>query len=1061
MAEQTFRSPGFFEQEIDLSARVSAPSGTPAGVIGTALEGPAFVPVTIGSFADFDARFGTLDPDRFGPYAVREFLLQKTSLTYLRVLGAGANESASDFSNTELQGVVKNAGFRITGSRIGGGDNRDQGTVQFLVAAHTVPIDEAVGYPIFTDNQSFDLGGRDGATDTVRLVRGVILNSTGTKVEILSASSIYSAAGVSQDSVVATSVSGTPLSNPRYFKLAVSSSTGGVNFGNDDNSAGVRIFTASLDPSDSNYVGKVLNTNPLKFQSEGHLLYLDLSVENELASTDDQIIAMLSGTMNTSAASGDTTETFIDAYGRYDTRYTTPKTTKFISQPFGEKEYDLFHLETISDGEVANSKFKISIANLRASTDDRDRYGTFEVQVRDFNDTDTAPEILERYPECSLNPNSDRYIARQIGDKKVRFDFDQEDPDERRLVISGKYPNVSRRIRVVTTEEVQKREVPSTALPFGFRGASVAKTSDSLVDIAGGQLKNDNNVALGSVATRRLAGTLRAYAGGKATDLSLTGSIVPPMPLRFKVTRGDVNSNTTPPYVGAPGTNERTDARYYWGVKTNKMPTTSSVPNAVLNPNVGGVVNPLVQAYTQFAGIEKLDTLVTGSGRDSFNSNKFTLARVALSNRSTNNVLTDLWTTVTGTARAHMKEAAYIRDGKVDRSSYTVDDGLINNRFTLASLLSTSSVLFNRFTDFAKFTNIFYGGFDGVNILDRDQFLFKDRAFSPDAGGKAGAVTLMPGGNGNGLAQISSKNQSGENRLNNNVASMRQAVDIMTDPMSVNINILAIPGVREPFVTDRALDRVKDYSQAIYLMDSARYDEDQNRLYDDSSKRPDVRETSEQLETRGIDNNYAATFFPDVYINDPLNNQVVKVPSSVASLGTLAFNDKVAFPWFAPAGFNRGGLDFVTNVEVRLTSDDRDVLYDAKINPIAVFPNAGFVIFGQKTLQMAKSALDRINVRRLMLEVKRQIVRVADKLLFEPNNAQTRARFISQITPLLALIQAQAGIEQFKVVCNETNNSAEDVESNKMNGRIIVVPTRAVEFISIDFIITNSGVSFE
>jgi phage tail sheath protein FI len=210
-----------------------------------------------------------------------------------------------------------------------------------------------------------------------------------------------------------------------------------------------------------------------------------------------------------------------------------------------------------------------------------------------------------------------------------------------------------------------------------------------------------------------------------------------------------------------------------------------------------------------------------------------------------------------------------------------------------------------------------------------------------------------------------------------------------------------------------------------------------------------------------LDNNYGGTYFPDVFINDPINNQVVKVPASVAALGTLAFNDKVSFPWFAPAGFNRAGLDFVVNVENRLTSEDRDTLYDARINPIAVFPRAGFVIFGQKTLQMAKSALDRINVRRLMLEVKRQVVRVADKLLFEPNTSQTRARFISQVTPLLALIQAQAGVEQFKVVMDETNNTAEDVESNKLNGRIVVVPTRAVEFIAVDFIITNSGVSFE
>ena len=244
-------------------------------------------------------------------------------------------------------------------------------------------------------------------------------------------------------------------------------------------------------------------------------------------------------------------------------------------------------------------------------------------------------------------------------------------------------------------------------------------------------------------------------------------------------------------------------------------------------------------------------------------------------------------------------------------------------------------------------------------------------------------------------------------------------------------------------------------------MDLVKYDQNSNRLYRDSTARTDVRETTEAFETRGIDNNYGATFFPDVYINDDVNNQVVMVPASVAALGTLGFNDKIAFPWFAPAGFNRAGLDFVVNVENRLTSDDRDTLYDARINPIAVFPRAGFVIFGQKTLQAAKSALDRINVRRLMLEVKRQIVRVADKLLFEPNTSQTRARFISQVTPLLALVQAQNGVEQFKVVMDDTNNTTEDVEANKLNGRIVVVPTRAIEFIAVDFIITTSGVSFD
>jgi phage tail sheath protein FI len=144
-----------------------------------------------------------------------------------------------------------------------------------------------------------------------------------------------------------------------------------------------------------------------------------------------------------------------------------------------------------------------------------------------------------------------------------------------------------------------------------------------------------------------------------------------------------------------------------------------------------------------------------------------------------------------------------------------------------------------------------------------------------------------------------------------------------------------------------------------------------------------------------------------------------------------------------------------------LSSADRDDLYDVRINPIAVFPTGRFVIFGQKTLQQAKSALDRVNVRRLLLEVKRRVSSVARKLLFEANDATTRARFVGEVVPQLAIIQAQAGVEKFNVICDGTNNSSVDEEENRMNGKIVIVPTLAVEFIALDFIVTSSGVSFE
>jgi len=1052
MAEQTFRSPGFFDQEIDLSGAKVAPAGVPAGVIGTAEKGPAFVPITVGSFSDFETKFGSLDPKRFGPYAVNEWLKNRTAVTYVRVLGAGSNETNSHISNTRVGGVVNNAGFRITGSMTSGDVTLPgaKGIVQLICAKHNAVPDEAIGFPMFNDNVSI------GNASAMHLVRGVVLLATGTRLMALGHNQAYADLTASTFNVATVGAIGSsPLSKSKYFKLIVSS-TAGSGWGYDEKKIGVRILTASLDPNEDTYIGKILNTDPLKFQEEQHLLYLDYAVEDELAqvvaSTTVPTVAIVSGSSLTSGQSGISSISYTDLYGRYDTRYSTPKTTPFISQPYGKMEYDLFHFETLSDGAYANEKFKISIAGLKASINDKEPHGLFEVQVRSFSDSDTNVSILERYPGCSLNPNSDRYVARLIGDKKVYYDFDQEQLDERRLVIKGKYPNVSQRVRIVMNEQLERGQVPKDALPFGFRGISVLKTNNTLTD-SKTQLKSPEGQTLGAAAEDRLG----VHQTASTPVLQTTGSIVPPIPFRVKATRGAVASS--PEWLGHEGSNERVDARFYWGVKTDPLPITSSnnsatgIGNAALRANEGAGINPLVRAYTKFQGIQKLDSLVTGTGADVFNNNKFTMARVALYDQATTPA--GVTTAITGTAIEHILNTAYVRNGSPDGTMYTVTDGVRHNRITMASLIATSSVLFNRFTDFNKFTNIFYGGFDGVNILDESQFYFRDRAFSSNVGGRAQATGDI------GLADISSVNQSGKGRVNNNVASVKRAVDIITNPMSSRINLLSIPGVRVAYVTDHAMQKTKDYGMALYLMDIEKYDKDTTPIFDDMTQRSDVTKTINQFSGRAIDNNYVATYFPDVTIEDKINNRRVQVPSSIAAMGALSFNDKTKQLWFAPAGFNRGALDFVTSVENRLSSTDRNDLYDVMINPIATFPREGFVIFGQKTLQVAQTALDRINVRRMMLDIKRRIVGIAKKLIFEQNNAETRARFVAQTTQELIFVQARQGVDAFKVVCDATNNPSSQIDQNRMKGTIQVVPTRAVEFISVDFIITNAGVSFE
>lgn len=1007
MAEQVFRSPGFFEREIELKAPPGGgPVGVPAGVIGTANKGPAFVPVTVANFNEFVSIFGNLDPKKFGPYAVNEFLKNRTALTYMRVLGAGANKTATDISATSLTGRVKNAGFKLEGS-VASHDSagRHVGAVQFLVADHTLQTNEAYGMPMFTDNDS-----RTSATN-VNLVRGVVMLASGARMMVLDGNQQTAASfvGATTDDDAAQVKSG-------KFKLIISS-TLGSSFAFDDKLPGVKVYTASLNPTSDDYVGKVLNRDPEKFEQYQHLLYADFAVDDEVASVvNDDYVAVLSGSSLTSNVSGEPTTEFRKAFGAFDTRFSSPKTSYFISQPFGKTEYDLFQVESLDDGAYANSLYKVSIANLKVSENEAYEYGTFNLQIRDWNDTDLNPAVLEEFVNCSLDPDSDNYIGKVVGDRKVTYDFDQDILSERRIVTSGKYANVSKYVRVVISQDVEDKKVPAKSLPFGFRGPELLKTNDSLTD--------------GVTSAKRLAGLFSIDSVG-----ILSQSILPPVPFRFKVTKGPM---TTPAWDGDPGPQEVASPQFYWGVKFER----NDVP---LNSNLSEVKNHLLESYTKFGGIKKLDALVTGSGADTFNNNKFSLSKVAFSAGTIAGL--------TGTVRSHMKEAAYIRNAKVDPTTYTVNDPVLGNRITFASLLSNGEAYeFNKYSSFAKFTTFMQGGFDGLNILDSAASRMNDKAtsFETPLGG-ASSTFVSPG---------LLTNLAGTGVDNNAVNSYITAIDVMTDPLQVNTNLLAIPGIREDYITNYAAKKVRDYGLSMYVMDLPNYDDNDGRIYDDSTNRINIENTAATFEARSFDNNYVATYFPNVYVNDTTNSRYVKVPASVAALGALGFNDRVAYPWFAPAGFNRAALDFVNNVEVRLNVSDRDRLYDARINPIATFPRLGFVIYGQKTLQIRKSALDRVNVRRLLLEVKRLIINIANRIVFEQNTPAVRNKFVADSVLQLGLIQAQAGIEAYQVVMNETNNTQEDVDLNRLNGRIVVVPTRAIEFIAIDFIVTNAGVQF-
>jgi hypothetical protein len=1037
MPETVLKAPNYFDREFDLTERTIPVGGTPATVIGGAEKGPAFVPVTLGSYTDFANKFGNVNPKFAGTYGAKAFLDAKgselASVNYIRVLGCGANSSEADISSTETEGTVVNAGMKVVGSGLTFVSGALQGRVQFLVGKHFVQPNEVFGMPDFTNNSSYTVSGFTPDNDTVNLVRAVLFTTPDSRFLVLSGA--VDSGGV-YDNTLAASGGGTneaaqvgtegPMTG--LFKLILSCSAGST-FSSDDGFAGLKIFSASLDPSSTQYVGKILNTNPEDFASKKHLLYLDYAVDAEVAtlsaSNSVPTVAVLSGSSNTNTSG----HTFSEAFGYYNTRYTTPKTPYFISQPFGGIEYDLFYVESRDDGEYANSRYKVSISNLQASTNPSTKYGSFTLSVRVFNDTDAEPQILEQFNNLSLDPNSANYVVRAIGDKRTQFNFDAVDSDDRGLIVLGKYGNRSRFIRVVPSSQLESDEVPELALPFGFRGHQMLLTNVGLND----------QVGTLAPTLSRITGVSSSTVGGGAL---LSGSIVPPVPYRFTITRNPLTASGTT--FGAPGAQTVLDGRLYWGVKFERN------NNNVLNANVNAEINPIIENFTRFSGIQKQEVLTTGSASDVLNDNKFSLARVALD-------ATSMATVASTDVPTLMKSAAYLRNATIDPSTYAATN--FSNRLTFASLLNSgSAVQFNNFSNYAKFTTFMQGGWDGVNIFDKQAARFTDQSTSTEAGtggvyGLANASYVSPGA-------PALTNYTGVGSANQNVVAYRTALDVATNPSIANNNILLAPGQRDPLVTNYALEKNLSYGLSFYLLDIQPYDKDSVRIFDgESNKYISVGKTTNAFLNRSLDNNAAAAYFPNIVIDDTVNTRRVQLPASVAAVSALSYNDRVKFPWFAPAGFDRGSLNFVLLTSIRLNQTDRNTLYDANINPIVKFPGANYVFFSQNTLQQAESALESINVKRMVLEIKRQIVAIGNRLIFEQNTPALRTRFVSEASLVLSTVQLQQGIEQFAVICDNRNNTTEDVNSNRMNAQIRVLPTRAIEYIVLDFVVLPSGVS--
>ena len=334
------------------------------------------------------------------------------------------------------------------------------------------------------------------------------------------------------------------------------------------------------------------------------------------------------------------------------------------------------------------------------------------------------------------------------------------------------------------------------------------------------------------------------------------------------------------------------------------------------------------------------------------------------------------------------------------------------------------------------------GTFTSNVSLDTRKFIV------PIQGGFDGARPNLPKFSGTNIAASNTFGFDCSSATSTGTVAYNKAFALLSNTDYYDMNMLLTPGIihsLHPVITAAARQLVENRQDTFYIMDS-------NALTDSAA--------TAITTVNGLDSSYTSTYFPWIKINDPRNNKPTWVPPSVLMPGVIAFNDSVSAPWYAPAGLNRGGLTSATDTYITLSPKQKGDLYEARINPIANFPNLGIAVWGQKTLQSRPSALDRVNVRRLLITVKKFIASSTRFLVFEQNTNATRKRFEAIVNPYLEGVKNQQGLYAFRVVMDSTNNTPDLIDQNILYGQIFLQPTRTAEFIILDFNIQPTGAQF-
>ena len=1051
-SNKVFVSPGVYTSERDLSFVAQSVGVTTLGIVGETLKGPAFEPIFVSSFDEFSAIFGGTSPEKFvdtqipkyeAAYIAKSYLSQSNQLFVSRILGlsgydAGPSWSISTIANVSGGSVSQNtvlSSVVVTFTGTTGGTSTisfgsftsaifdsDLNTQFTLSDGTTSTIQDELksfvsgvmstnstsattsyvfgtipdahynlltggGYTVLTNVYSVP-SLKDGNTDYSSrdndawyysqfdptsgngysgysfesrintMTTGSTVGSFSGSVQLSAFTQIGTAFTNYNDVVIAT-LRSRGVSNYTTSTNPVYQVTGTTNVVLDFNGvysgasmspyspfgvSGITYegdtfeFKVSMDSTDSNYISKVFGQSNFGKPSNEVPLFVEEQFNNLLNYSYKKGYIRGISSSATALPSAQDDNGLNRSIGWYLEQYQTPQTPYVVSELRGNKVYKLFKFILISDGNDANQEVKISILNISFNN------GTFDVGIRAYNDTDANPVYLEKFTNCSLNPNSNSYVGVKIGTSDGEY------------AVRSKYVMLE-----------MSNEAPENALPCGFEGYLM----------------------------RNYYGSVTPFPVYK-TKYDVAGEVIfqPPMS-SVQRSSGDKINRT---FLGLSDT-VGYDPEYY---------------------DYKGKQNP-----------SNLSTTTTSSDWD-FLSKGF-----HMDSGATVVTISSFYST-SGTSAFEVGNTSF---GPSDPTDPTSPYYRIQSR---------------KFTLFAR------GGFDGWDIY-RKYRTNGDNYVLGGSGYLRGAApsTQFPTATGWGaFKQITVEGNTTE-WANTDYYAYLLGQQTFANPEATNINVFVTPGidlVNNSNLVEDAIDMIETQrADSLYVMTCPDYN-----MFVDTTTSPATdliypTEAVDNLDTIGIDSNYTATYYPWVLTRDTVNNTQIYLPPTAEVCRNLALTDNISFPWFASAGYTRGIVNSV-KARKKLTQDDRDTLYQGRINPIATFSDVGTLIWGNKTTQVAESALDRINVRRLLLQARKLISAVAVRLLFEQNDDKVRQDFLDAVNPILDSIRRDRGLIDFRVV---VTNTPEDLDRNTMTGKIYLKPTKALEFIDIEFLITPTGASFE